>query len=370
VLRIDGTFWVKSTCGYNMKIKNILFLACIISSTSIAAATVEDNLALMQSYLDKNQMEKVEDLYDENEESLSQIPMALERLAISLERREKYKESIEVYRKIILNFNKSEHGKILGSKPTKIDPSLFEHSKLPFYYYKLAFLSTQIFVKTTVYTPVQERIKYKKNAEGFISLARKVKVEEPDLKILEEILKEKISEEVSLLFKESWYGSVELLSWQDRVLLVSTNNGSKTNLLSTSIGTCLGAGKKWENVRYEFNIEGCYVVGTATISSEDIAVSYQQSSVGVSGFIFGPGVYFKTFSDNVFLGIHLPIKYRTGDWTNPNPDLYRFERDSAIEAGFFIQSKVKINKISLRTRLGKVFPNPGSLWSIGVLYDF
>jgi hypothetical protein len=140
--------------------------------------------------------------------------------------------------------------------------------------------------------------------------------------------------------------------------------------LSTAIGSCVGGGKKWENSKYEFNFEGCFAVASATISSESRAVSYQQSSVAVKGFLAGPGMYFKTISDNVLLGLHIPVKYRKGDWTNPNEGQYRFEKDSAFEVGYFIQSKIKVKKISLRTRLGKVFPNPGSLWSIGAIYDF
>jgi tetratricopeptide (TPR) repeat protein len=353
-----------------MKLRNIIFFALIISSKIISAATMEESLALMQSYLDKNQLEKVEDYYDDNEETLSKNPMALERVAISLERREKYKEAIEIYRKIILNFNKVEHGKILSSKPSRIDPSFYEHTKLPFYYYKLSYLSTQLFLKTTTYSPLEERVKFKRNADGFILLSRKVKVDELDLKALEEVLKEKITEERSMLYKKTWYASADLMSWQDRVILVNNASQTRTNLLSTSMGTCIGAGRKWENAKYEFNLEGCYATGTSSISSEDRFVDYQQSSVAVSGVIFGPGMYFKTISDNILLGLHLPIKYRKGNWTNPRPDLYTFERESAIEAGFFIQSKIKINKISIRTRLGKVFPNPGSLWSVGALYDF
>ena len=141
-------------------------------------------------------------------------------------------------------------------------------------------------------------------------------------------------------------------------------------MLSTAIGTCLGIGKKWENVNYEFDFEGCLALATATINSENKAVKYKQSSVSVTGLIVGPGMYFKTFSDNVLLGVHLPVKYRQGDWTNPDENLYRLEREKTWEAGYFIQSKIKVKSVSLRTRLGKVFPNPGSIWSIGILYDY
>lgn len=329
-----------------------------------------ENIKLMQLYLDKNQLEKVEDLYDEEEDTLAKSWMALERLAISFERREKFKEVIETYRKIILNFNKAEHERILGARSGALDTSVYERTKLPFYYYKLAFLNTQLFGKTTDYTPAGERNTYKKNAEGFIALSRKVKVDEGDLKLLEDLLQEKIASDEKLEYKPGWYSSIDILSWQDRLVLVERASHVKTNLLSTAIGTCIGGGKKWENSKYEFDLEGCFAVATATISSESRAVNYQQSSVSVKGFLAGPGMYFKSFSENVLLGIHIPVKYRTGDWTNPNEAIYRFERETAVEVGYFIQSKIKVKKISLRTRLGKVFPNPGSLWSVGAIYDF
>lgn len=352
-----------------MKIKLLTFLSLIITANSFAASSLNDNIKIMQLYLDKNQLEKVEDLYDEEEDSLSKNWMALERLAISFERREKFKEAIEVYRKIIIGFNKEAHERILSTSASKMDSSYYNKTKLQLYYYKLAFLNTQLFSKTNSYTPDNERGKYKKNAEGFIGLARKVLVDEAELKLLEDLLQEKISKDEGLEYKAHWYAALDFISWQDRVYLVNTA-GEKVNLLSTALGTCVGLGKKWENVKYEFDMEGCFAVATATISSENKAVKYQQSSVSVKGFMAGPGMYFKTFSDNVLLGFHVPVKYRQGDWTNPDEALYRLENEKAWEVGYFIQSKIKVKSVSLRTRLGKVFPNPGSLWSIGILYDY
>ena len=342
----------------------------VMVSFKTSAKTTFDNIKLMQLYLDKNQLEKVEDLYDEEEETLAKSWMALERLAISFERREKLKEAIEVYRKLITNFNQDTHLKVLNLPEEKLESSMYDKTKLSLYYYKLAFLNTQLFSKTNDYTPPAERIKYKKNAEGFISLGRKVKVDESELKLLEGQLQEKINIDQDLSYKTGWYVSLDLISWQDRLYLVDQVTNAKTNLLSTAMGTCLGGGKKWENIKYEFNFEGCFAVATASISSESAAVNYQQSSVSVKGFMAGPGMYFKTISDNVLLGVQLPVKYRQGDWTNPDETLYRFEREKTFEAGFFLQSKIKIKKVALRTRLGKVFPNPGSLWSVGLLYDF
>ena len=354
----------------NMNIKKLTFLAFAFSSALAVAATPIENLKLMQLYLDKNQLEKVEDLYDDQEDTLKDNWMAMERLAISFERREKIKEAIEAYRKIIINFNKPAHDKILSTPAAMLDKSVYERTKLPLYYYKLAFLNTQLFSKTHKYTPETERQKYKKNAEGFIGLSRKVKVDEGELKLLEELLREKLINDANLVYRKKWYLSLDILSWQDRVYLVSLADGSKANLLSSAVGSCLGGGRKWENIKYEFDLEGCLAFATATISSENRAVSYQQSSVAVKGFIAGPGMYYKGFSDNVLLGIHIPVKYRQGDWTNPDAELYRFERTKTFEIGYFLQTKIKVKSLYLRTRLGKVFPNPGSLWSIGLLYDF
>lgn len=353
-----------------MKMTKLTFLAFGLSSLAMGADNTVENVKLMQLYLDKNQPEKVEDLYDDQEDSLVKSWMALERLAISFERREKFKEAIEVYRKIIINFNKAAHEKILATPPSAMESSYYERTKLPLYYYKLAFLNTQLFSNTNDYTPENERGKYKKNAEGFIGLARKVKVEESDLKLLEDLLQEKVTRDENLEYKPGWYATLEILSWQDRVILVNKSTNVKNNLLSTAIGSCVGGGKKWENIKYEFDLEGCFAVASATISAENRAISYQQSSVSVKGLFVGPGMYFKTISDNVLLGFQIPVKYRTGDWTNPDEATYRFEKDTALEAGYFIQSKIKIKNVSLRTRLGKVFPNPGSLWSVGAVYDF
>ncbi|MEA9356901.1 hypothetical protein SHI21_11820 [Bacteriovorax sp. PP10] len=353
-----------------MKIKYIILFMLVMVSFKTSAKTTFDNIKLMQLYLDKNQLEKVEDLYDEEEETLGKNWMALERLAISFERREKLKEAVEIYRKIITNFNQEAHQKVLNTPEGKLDSTVYDKTKLSLYYYKLAFLNTQLFNKTNDYTPPSERNKYKKNAEGFIALGRKVKVDEAELKLLEDQLQEKLNNDDSLAYKTGWYVSLDLISWQDRLYLVDQSTGVKTDLLSTAMGSCLGGGRKWENIKYEFNFEGCFAVATASISSESTAVKYQQSSVSVKGFMAGPGMYFKTISDNVLLGVQLPVKYRQGDWTNPDETRYRFEREKTFEAGFFLQSKIKIKKVALRTRLGKVFPNPGSLWSVGLLYDF
>ena len=115
-----------------MKIKLLTLLSFILTANAFAANSPNENLKLMQLYLDKNQLEKVEDIYDE-EDSLSKNWMALERLAISFERREKFKEAIETYRKIIIGFNKEAHERVLSTPPSRMDSSYYDKTKLQLY---------------------------------------------------------------------------------------------------------------------------------------------------------------------------------------------------------------------------------------------
>ena len=318
--------------------------------------------------LDKNNLENVEEIYDVNENSLSNNWMALERLALSFERRNKFREAIEIYQKLVGKFNLAAH-KIIIDYPNAIVPeSFYLTNKLPYYYYKLAFLNAQLFVSSNNYMPSLERIKYKKNAEGYIGLLKKVNNDPAEVKLIEEQIEEKIKVEVETSYKPNWYGYIDIISWQDRVYLRNLASGQKYNLLSTAIGSSLGIGKKWSNNKYEFMLEGSYSFATSTISTDGTGPTYLQSSVPVNSIIAGPGMYYKGFSDKVFIGFAIPISYRSGNWELPSG--YEFLKNKQLGAGYFFQVKFKIGSMAIQSRLGKIFPNPGSHWSIGALYDF
>ncbi len=336
---------------------------------TFASSDAVTDIKKMQLALDKNNPEAVEEIYDNNDSVLGKNWMALERLALSFERRNKYKEAIDVYRKLIIEFNQDAH-KAIVHDPNPVAPEkLYTTNKLPYYYYKLAFLNAQLFVSYNNYMPANDRMRYKKNAEGYIGLLKKVKADEGELKLIQDQIEEKIKVEDQRAYKGNWYAFVDVISWQDRVYLKNTATGVKTPLLSTAIGSSLGFGRKWSNVKYEFNIEGMYSFATSTINSEDTSVNYIQSSVPVNSIIVGPGMYYKAFSEKVFVGLQIPVSYRKGNWTLPE-GTYQFENDRQIGAGYFIQVKFFIGTIAIQTRLGKIFPDPGSHWSIGGIYDF
>lgn len=323
----------------------------------------------MQMALDKNQMELVEDIYDENEDELKKDPEALERLAISFERREKLKESIEIYRNLIINFNKQNHEAVLQDKKNELNSSFFSGTKLPYYYYKLSFLYASLFLKSSVYTSETERQKFKVSSERFLDLSRKVGVGNLDIKQVQDLLSEKVKIDSDEDYQNSMYIFAEMVSWQDRVYLINKSTNSKYALLATNIGSGIGIGLKTENARYEFSVEGSYVEGSSSISSLTQGTTYQQSSVGVRSINSGLGFYYKGLSKNVWVGLDLPIMYRVGDWELPAGN-YEFERDRLLGLGYFLQTKFKVYSLSIRTRMGKIFPNPGTYWTIGALYEF
>lgn len=350
-----------------MKVKNILLLALYLSSSAVYSGDVNTDLKRMQLSLDKNNPEAVEDIFDNNDK-LSKNWMANERLALSFERRNKFKDAIDVYRKLIINFNQEAHKKIVRATPPLAE-SLYSTNKLPYYYYKLAFLNAQLFVSSNKYMPATDRMRFRKNAEGYLGLLKKVNGDEDDIKLVQEQIEEKIKIEDQRAYKPNWYAFMEVISWQDQIYLKNTTSGQKTKLLSTAIGSSLGLGKKWSNAKYEFNFEGMYTFATSTISSQDANVNYLQSSVAVNSIIAGPGFYYKGFSDKVYVGIQIPFSYRKGDWTLPSGP-YAFENDTQFGAGYFFQVKFYIGSIAIQSRLGKIFPDPGGHWSIGGIYDF
>lgn len=335
----------------------------------VNTAKVRKLVSEMQIALDKNQDEKVEDIYDENEDDLSKQKEALEKLALSFERREKYLDASKIYKKLITQAHPKEHAEVMRQKDQAvIDSSIYQNTKLPYYYYKLAFLFIQQYRKTNEYTSKADRQKLFQLAETSIVFAGKVSKNEDEIKVLKDLLGEKEQADIDQSYVRSWYAVAFLSSWQDHVYLYDAN-GSKTRLLTTNIGLCAGGGRKWENIHYEFNMEGCLFRGNSTISSEAAITTYEQSSVPVTALFMGPGFYLKSWSESIKVGVQVPLFYRTGDWSLPG-DGFTFGKKTLIGGGPVFQMKVKAKRINFITKFGKLFPNPSVAWSVGGSFDF
>lgn len=355
--------------GFNVKKFTILLLTLFFFKTS-NSYSAENNILLfvkkMQIALDKNDPDLAIEIYETNEDKLSDNWLANERLALAYERKNKYKNSIDIYLTIIKKFNSNENQLILNTKEPLL-PSLYQNNKLPFYYNKLAFLYGQLFIQSHKYIPKNEQMEYKKNAENYLMLLKKVNADSNEIKLIEDEFLEKIAKQTLLEYKSNWYFFSDLISWQDAVYLINDTTKGKTTLIGTSIGTSFGFGKKWSNQNNEFNLEGMFAKVTSTLKDNGAGESYLQTSVPETSFIFGPGYYSKTFSEKVLLGIQTPIAYKSGQWDPKSGST--LSKTKQWGAGFFLQVKFYYSKFSFQSRLGKIFPNPGSHWSLGVQYD-
>ncbi len=351
------------------KFLHISLFISLIGATALRADTdIKTKNVEMQIALDKNQNELVEDIFDSNEDALNKDREALEKLALSFERREKYMDASKTYKKLIGQFYPREHEAILARKAQEnINPTFYSHTRLPYYYYKLAFLFVQQFRQSHDYTSNADRKKLYQLADTAIVFAEKVTSNKEETKALRELMIEKKKTDIDLKYKSSWFLSIGTRSWQDHVYLYNKSNSTKSSLLTTNIGACLGGGKKWENIQYELNVEGCYFQGKSTISSQNTN-QYEQSSVPVSAVIIGPGIYFKSLSDYIKLGVQVPFFYRTGSWTLPEGN-YAFGKKTLFGGGIEAQMKVKTKYIDMVTKIGKLFPNPSTAWSLGLSYD-
>lgn len=340
--------------GAFMVLKNIVLtlILCLFCSELWANSALLE----MQLALDKNQWEKVVDLFDENEDSLKTDPKiyleAKEKLALSLERQKKYRQSYELFSEL--------YNQVIET-----------HEKKNFYGYKMAFLAITEYRMIHEYTPEEVIAQNKLNRESALRNLETLKVDPEEIKLLTEMVTEYEEEKLRAQYKKQLRISLEFMSFQDHVYLLNRSSGKKTRLLATHSGLCAGGGREFENDVRLFQLAGCFYRGTSTISSEATSVTYDQSSVPVNGVFFTPGYFTKTFSKNFIIGVETPVFYRSGEWTLPAGQ-FSFSKENLMGAGVNVVMKIRPQKFEdkweLTTKLGKLFPNPSINWSIGLGY--
>jgi hypothetical protein len=351
-----------------MKNKFTLYiLFTFLFNTAYSEVDSNDLTKKMQLALDKNQPDIAERIFSDNETSLNQSWQALERLAISFERQEKFKEASDVYKKLILNFNKTNHVKFINAKDKSSFPEI-ENTRLPFYYYKSAYLNAMLYKSNNLKIEDDQKKKYFNNTNSYLQLSKKLNATDDEVKLVEDILNDKQKNELDLVVVKKMYMSLEMVSWQDKVYLKSKTTGALTSLTSNVLGTGVSLGKKWESGKSETSLEGSFLYGKSTVSAIN-SDTYSQSSVNTMAFIIAPGFFYKfPINKKAMLGLDIPIMYRHGDYTLPEGS--EFEKASILTVGYFIKSKVYFDKFGFQMKVGRTFANPGSQWSIGVVYDF
>lgn len=352
-----------------------LFFLVLLASSSVLAQEIinekgiEQLNAKIRLILDKANYEEAEEIFDENEELLKKNPSALELLALSYERRSKLNEAIKIYTDIIRYYHADAHKEVLKLKQGEITPKDKQNERLQFYYYKLSMLYIQMYQSSHIFTEKNEVARRKKLAQTAVDTAEKAGLDRVDLISLRESLNEKIKLDQSYDYQKNYFFTLQMTSWQQKMLLIKQSDGQKSELLTTNLGECLGGGFRYSNAYKEFELGICGGKANSTISSQTTQVNYQQADVNVTYLQIEPSFYSKHFSEFVLLGFQPVFFYTSGAWNVPSSD-YNFEEKSNLRAGYHILAKVRMNRFEIITKFGKVFPNPSSNWILGLNYSF
>lgn len=346
--------------------KMIVLIFFLLMVAELQAGPLQD----METFLLKEQYEAALDVYDEAEDDLEKNERARFLQARALEGMGDIDEAIEVLEELLKSKYSRQNRTVVqslyqyGEKPIVPDGS-----KLSVVYYKLTQLYSKKFLNTHEATEEKERNKLRRKSFAYLKVAKALSEDSEALETLRDKITERKNYYRSLDYQGSFYVFLSYISWQDHVDLIQTSNGAKVSLLNTSSGSCSGLGRKWENAKFEFFFDTCYIMGKSTVSSIVPGVTHKQNNVAVSGFYGGPGVYWKGLADNVSAGFQIPIMTRTGDWDPPNSG-YTVDDESSIKAGISVQTKWRMKYISLAAKLGKVFGNKSSVFNLATIYEF
>lgn len=338
----------------------------LLMVTELQAGPLQD----METFLLKEQYEAALDVYDEEEDDFENNERARFLQARALEGMGDIDEAIKVHEGLLKSkYSKQNRNVVQALYQHGEQPIVPDGSKLSVVYYKLAQLYSKKYLNTHEATEEKERNKLRRKSFAYLKVAKALSEDSEALETIRDKITERKDYYRSLDYQGSFYVFLSYISWQDHVDLIQTSNGAKVLLLNTSSGSCSGLGRKWENAKFEFFFDACYIMGKSTVSSIAPGVTHKQNNVAVSGFFGGPGVYWKGLADNVSAGFQIPIMTRTGDWDPPNSG-YTVDDESSIKAGISVQTKWRMKYISLAAKLGKVFGNKSSVFNLATIYEF
>ncbi len=156
-------------------------------------------------------------------------------------------------------------------------------------------------------------------------------------------------------------------SWQDEIILIDNSNGDEREINSTAEGTLLFAGMTYGNAHHEYRFQLGLGFGAATVGEDSANFDYFQTSVGETLFSFTSGYLIKT-SDNVAIGVSVPIIFRIGDFTEP--ENFTIEQGTVITTGLLAHFVWNINKYFLDMEFGKVMKFRSTFINVGIGYQF
>ena len=164
-------------------------------------------------------------------------------------------------------------------------------------------------------------------------------------------------------FSASW--SLSYISWQQESTLTGPN--SKTGLIVTNSGSCLGGDVGIENYLFHFYLDGCAFAGTGGVEADSSsAITYQQSNVPAYGIKAGPGASMIVSSSKSRIGIKLPVIYTLQKLQEPSNAGYDIKEESPVSVIASLYSRWQFDKWYFQTEFGKYMQVEQTFWGLGI----
>ncbi len=159
--------------------------------------------------------------------------------------------------------------------------------------------------------------------------------------------------------------SFQYISWQQESSLESAT--SKTGLVVTNRGVCVGGDMGVENSFYHFYVDGCFFAGSGGVSSDASSpIKYQQSNVPAYGAKFGPGASMIVSSSGSRIGLKIPVIYSLQKLQEPSNTAFDIKSESPLSFVASLYSRWQFQRWYFQTEFGKYIQTEQTYWGLGI----
>lgn len=159
--------------------------------------------------------------------------------------------------------------------------------------------------------------------------------------------------------------SFQYMSWQQESTLESAT--TKTGLVVTNRGICVGGDMGVENSFYHFYVDGCMFAGSGGVSSDASSpIKYQQSNVPAFGAKFAPGASMIVSSSGSRIGLKLPVIYSIQKLQEPSNTAFDIKSESPLSFVASLYSRWQFQRWYFQTEFGKYIQTEQTYWGLGI----
>ena len=295
----------------------------------------------------------------------------LEKFAILLEKKEKYRESREVYWQLMAIFHLEDFKKFVRflKKRTPLPEELGE--KFIFYLYRQTFLEYKRYKETYDLMKSKSRKTLRRKIKKMQEILADLEFEEEDLldELEEDIdLFDKI--EAQKVYHKHWVFSLSQTMYKGELNLQRDSDGQNNEIISSERLFNIGLSWQKENYFFLYKVGFQVLTGTGSVQNgADANVSYFQDGVATSAFSLNPGFLWKFEGGEASFGFEFPVYYQVGDFESP--DTHSFESTNRFSFGVAILNRWMISDTTgLEFSFGKLTGMESAVWNIGGLYKF